>query len=177
MESLPLFSINWWEFIKETFEWTFAFIWLIFKILLPAWPLALLAAAILAIKYFLNRKPIGKELDSKPRRASPEVQELARLLENYGWKPELEKWDGFKHIDIAITQARVNIEVDGRQHNRNAKQALADLKRTYYSFKKGYLTLRIPNVLVHDATVIQETAEFIDKFLRENNDQLNDPSR
>ena len=41
-----------------------------------------------------------------------------------------------------------HIEVDGEYHNTRPKQALADLKRTYYSFKKNYFTLRIPNSLV-----------------------------
>jgi very-short-patch-repair endonuclease len=114
-----------------------------------------------------NRLGIGKESYS-----TPEARELGRLLKNYGWKVELEKWDGHKHIDIAITEAKVNIEVDGKQHNLSPKQALADLERTYYSFKKGYVTLRIPNVLVRDAATIEDTARFIDKFLRESDWQL-----
>jgi len=44
--------------------------------------------------------------------------------------------DGYKHIDIAIPEAKINIEIDGVHHNYNAQQALSDLKRTYYSFKK-----------------------------------------
>jgi very-short-patch-repair endonuclease len=64
---------------------------------------------------------------------------------------QLEKYDGHKTIDIAIVEAKVNIEVDGSHHNRDSRQALADLKRTLFSFKKGYFTLRIPNSLIrHD---------------------------
>ncbi|MBN1501954.1 DUF559 domain-containing protein [Candidatus Woesearchaeota archaeon] len=87
---------------------------------------------------------------------------------------QLEKWDGFKHIDIAITESKVNIEVDGQQHNFNTKQALSDLKRTYFSFKKGYLTLRIPNSLVKNRKILEETADFITRFLNESLDQLED---
>ena len=60
---------------------------------------------------------------------------------------ELEKSDGFKTIDLAITEARCNIEVDGKHHH-NFRQAMADLKRTRYSLQKGYVTLRIPNSLM-----------------------------
>ncbi|WP_425269405.1 DUF559 domain-containing protein [Leptospira koniambonensis] len=80
-------------------------------------------------------------------------------------------YDGFKHIDIAIPEAKVNIEVDGGHHNFDKKQALADLKRTYYSFKKGYLTLRIPNSLITKEN-LDETADYIVDFLHESIDQL-----
>ena len=122
--------------------------------------------------YFFRRGFRRKWGEPKTSHSTPEARELGRLLESYGWRVELEKWDGHKHIDIAITEARVNIEVDGRQHNYSSRQALSDLERTYYSFKKGYVTLRIPNVLVRNASTIEETALFIDKFLRESDSQL-----
>ncbi len=110
---------------------------------------------------------------SYPDRApTPEARKLASLLQKWGWNVQLEKWDGYKHIDIAITESKINIEVDGGQHNHNMDQALKDLERTYYSFKKGYVTLRIPNVLVRDEYALQTTAKFIDKFLRASSDQL-----
>ncbi|MDH6309805.1 hypothetical protein M2451_002011 [Dysgonomonas sp. PFB1-18] len=90
-------------------------------------------------------------------------------LKTRGVPAELEKFDGFKHIDIAITDARVNLEIDGGHHNYDTKQAMADLKRTYYSFLKGFLTLRIPNSLICNNDIIEETADFIVKFLNENN--------
>ncbi len=105
-------------------------------------------------------------------KSTPEADKLGRLLESCGWKVELEKWDGYKHIDIAITEVKVNIEVDGSQHNLSKRQALADIQRTYHSFKRGYITLRIPNILVRDAETIEETAKFIDKFLKESDRQL-----
>jgi hypothetical protein len=79
----------------------------------------------------------------------------------------LEKFDGYKTIDIAVPASKVNIEVDGQHHNFNPSQALSDLKRTYYAFKKGYLTLRIPNSLVRNH--LEETADMITDFLNENN--------
>ncbi len=83
----------------------------------------------------------------------------------------LEKYDGFKTIDIAVPHARVNIEVDGPQHNMSPKQALADLKRTYFSFKKGYFTLRIPNTLVKEN--LEETADMITEILVESRERNN----
>jgi very-short-patch-repair endonuclease len=107
--------------------------------------------------------------DCKP---TDEARKLGNLLRNKGWDVKFEKSDGHKHIDIAIVDAKVNIEVDGKHHSLNAEQALADLKRTYYSFKKEFLTLRIPNCLVQDDKTIEKTAEFINKFLRESFEQL-----
>lgn len=105
-----------------------------------------------------------------------EAVQLYFALKERGVPAELEKFDGYKHIDIAITEARVNIEVDGGHHNYNNKQALADLKRTYHSFLKGYLTLRIPNSLVREH--LEETADYLTDFLVENRSRVQyKPSR
>jgi len=56
------------------------------------------------------------------------------------------------------------------QHNFNPNQALADLKRTFFAFRKGYLTLRIPNSLVRSH--LDQTADFITEFLMESAGQL-----
>ena len=106
----------------------------------------------------------------RKKKSTPEAQKIYEILLKNGFDAKLEQWDGFKHIDIAIPDYMVNIEIDGKQHQNN-KQALADLKRTYYSFKKGYVTLRIPNELVQEN--IFETAKYIMKFLKESESQLN----
>ena len=61
---------------------------------------------------------------------------------------EIEKNDGHKTIDLAIPPFKINIEVDGSQHNNSLKQALSDIQRTKCSFDKGFITIRIPNILV-----------------------------
>jgi very-short-patch-repair endonuclease len=102
---------------------------------------------------------------------SQTTEETLRLyfaLKERGVPAEIEKFDGFKHIDIAIPDAKVNIEVDGRHHHYDARQALADLKRTYHSFAKGYLTFRIPNSLVYNENVLNETADYLVGILNEN---------
>jgi len=77
--------------------------------------------------------------------SSSYAKELYLELKKNGVPAKLEKYDGHKKIDIAIPECKVNIEVDGLHHNFDPFQALADLQRTYYSFLKGYITLRIPN--------------------------------
>ncbi|MBL7773407.1 MAG: DUF559 domain-containing protein [Chitinophagaceae bacterium] len=71
-------------------------------------------------------------------------------MKKNGLPVELEKYDGYKRIDIAIVKAKLNIEVDGIRHSKDSKQSLTDLKRMYYSMRKGYETVRIPNVLVNN---------------------------
>ena len=99
-----------------------------------------------------------------------EATRLYLSLKKRGVPAELEKFDGHKTIDIAVVDARVNIEVDGHQHISNTKQALSDLKRTYFSFQQGYLTLRIPTALIREK--LEETADYITTFLLENKNKI-----
>jgi len=110
--------------------------------------------------------PCQKWYKTKKVKTTPETIELYFSLKKRGVAAKLEKFDGHKTIDIAVVEAKVNIEVDGPQHNFNSRQALADLQRTYYSFKKGYLTLRIPNSLVREN--LEQTADYVTRFLKLN---------
>jgi len=127
--------------------------------------------------YELFGIPLCREHQDWVKKLEPSVTgEAIRLyfaLRQRGVPAELEKWDGYKHIDIAIVEAKVNIEVDGVHHNLDTAQALADLKRTYHSFLKGYLTLRIPNALVRTDYHLEETADYIVGFLIENRNRDN----
>jgi very-short-patch-repair endonuclease len=107
---------------------------------------------------------IKKSYSHKPQ-PTDEARRLGELLSNMGHNVEFEKFDGYKHIDIAIVKSKVNIEVDGR-HHQGKNQALRDLKRTFYSWNKDFVTLRIPNSLTENDGTIQETAGYIDKFLK-----------
>jgi very-short-patch-repair endonuclease len=89
--------------------------------------------------------------------------ELYFSLKARGVPVQFEKSDGFKSIDIAVPQVKVNIEVDGKHHAYDGRQALADLKRTLHSFKKGYTTLRIPNVLT--SYDLELTSDLIAQYL------------
>ena len=74
-------------------------------------------------------------------KATEYAKTLYFALKERGVPAELEKYDGHKSIDIAIVEARVNIEVDGSHHNRDSGQARADLRRTLFSFKKGHFAI------------------------------------
>ncbi len=107
---------------------------------------------------------------AKKTKATPEARKLYYELKERGVPAQLEKWDGHKTIDIAIPEAKINIEVDGAHHKYSHKQALADLWRTFYSFKKGYVTIRIPNRLIKER--LEETADAITKLLNASLAQL-----
>lgn len=79
---------------------------------------------------------------------TPETIELKEALENLGVEVKLEAFDGFKHVDIEIAKAKLDIEVDGVYHLTNPKQILSDLNRSYYSHKDGFNTIHIPNEMV-----------------------------
>ena len=105
-----------------------------------------------------------QELKTKLEQTSRETVKLYFLLKQRGINVELEKDDSLNTIDIAIVNAKVNIEVDKPQTSYNRTTALADLKRRYYSFEKGYYTLRIPNALV--AYDQDDAVSFIEEFLQ-----------
>lgn len=77
-----------------------------------------------------------------------EAAALKDELEARGIKVYAELNDGFKHIDLAIPRAKLNVEVDGIQHLTNPQQIVADLSRGYYSHKRGFATMHIPNELI-----------------------------
>lgn len=91
--------------------------------------------------------------------------DLYLALKSHGVPAEIEKFDGYKHIDIAIPKHKINIEIDGFHHHSNPYQALQDLKRTYHSFRKGFFTIRIPNGLIENR--LEDAVEYILKFLNE----------
>ena len=68
----------------------------------------------------------------------------------------------------------MHIEVDGRQHNTKSEQALSDIKRTYYSLKSGYITLRVPNSLLNK--YFEEGLKYIIGILAIRRDQLTEKS-
>ena len=99
----------------------------------------------------------------KNHQATKEAVELYFLLRKNGIPASLEKFDGHKTVDIVIEEAKVHIEVDARYHNHDQHQALSDLERAFHTFKKGYITLRIPNSLMNSK--VEETANYIAGFL------------
>ena len=118
-------------------------------------------------KNYINLERKHRE---RKKKSTPEAIKLCEILIKLGFDAKLEQWDGYKHIDIAIPEYMINIEVDGMQHQYSEKRALSDLKRTYYSFRRGYVTLRIPNKLIQEK--VYETAEYIKKFIETSEEQV-----
>jgi very-short-patch-repair endonuclease len=58
--------------------------------------------------------------------------------------------NGKKHVDIAIHEIKLYIEVDGRHHNFSPEQFLRDIDRDKYSSINGYQTKHIPNKDIDD---------------------------
>jgi len=112
----------------------------------------------------------AKHTEKVKEKASPQAIKLCDALKKMGYDARLEQWDGHKHIDIAIPNLKINIEIDGMQHVYDKKQALADLKRTYHSFKKHYMTFRIPNKLIDESAY--KTAGYLKKILDASEEQL-----
>lgn len=104
---------------------------------------------------------------SNEKKATNEANRLFVALNQKGWKVLSEPYDGHKHVDLSIPEAKFDIEVDGQHHNYNSKQALSDVKRTFYSYLDGHLTLRIPNSLVNNQDHLEETAKHLNKMLNE----------
>jgi hypothetical protein len=82
-------------------------------------------------------------------KATPEAKALYIELLKCQVPAILELWDGYKSPDITIHKELVHIEIDGSQHRMDFSQAISDLERTVHSLRNGYITLRIPNILIY----------------------------
>lgn len=90
--------------------------------------------------------------DIKNKKIIPteEALELQEALEKLGVRVYKELNDGYKHIDLAIPQAKINVEVDGIYHLTDPKQIVSDLNRSYHSHRIGFSTIHIPNEMIHN---------------------------
>ena len=118
----------------------------------------------------------GKEKKTETRdenisallRATPEALRLKTGLADIGWKVIHEDKDRHKHVDLAIPEAKIVIEVDGSHHNSNSKQGISDIKRTFHDFvNRDIITLRIPNSVMNDNETIDEVVIVLDNLLKE----------
>lgn len=88
------------------------------------------------------------KLIKKYRIPTKDADDLKKALEAEGVRVLVELHDGYKHIDLAIPKAKINLEIDGIQHLTNPHQILSDLHRGYYSHKNGFNTMHIPNEMI-----------------------------
>jgi very-short-patch-repair endonuclease len=84
----------------------------------------------------------SKKTNSK---ITPQAKKLYTALNKKGIKCKLEAYDGYKHVDISIGWAKLNVEIDGRHHILSPKQLYSDIQRDSYSQEDGIGTIRIPN--------------------------------
>ena len=83
------------------------------------------------------------------RKISSQAVNLYNALIERNIKCELEHFDGYKHIDITIPWAKIDIEVDGLHHYTKPEQILSDFKRSFWSLNRDdYDTFHVPNVIV-----------------------------
>ena len=106
--------------------------------------------------YLWRRKPTAEEIL------------LKEALEAHGIKVLSQVKDGYKTIDLSIPAAKINIEVDGKQHLTDPHQIISDLSRGHYSDSLGYQTIHIPNSFIHNdlarvASALAEAAKFREK--------------
>ena len=65
---------------------------------------------------------------------------------------------GQKHIDIALPDYKIYIEVNGIQHAEEQKQQKSDLWRTYFAaVNEKCLTLNVFNLAINDDNDFQDT--------------------
>ena len=77
-----------------------------------------------------------------------EAIQLYYGLKEAGVQGMLEWWDGKKSVDIAISRAKLNIEIDCGYDKLTVEQAINNLEEAMQSFKNGFTTIRIPHILV-----------------------------
>ena len=101
---------------------------------------------------------------NKQNEPTPQAKRLHEALKDRGIHNELEHGDGYKHVDIHIPWAKLNLEVDGEYHLTISEQWFRDLKRDLYSHNEGKSTIHIPNHYVD--THLDELANVIAEVIR-----------
>ena len=79
---------------------------------------------------------------------TPQVKSLHEALAKRGIKSIPEYSDGHKHVDLAILEAKLYIEVDGIQNFTKPEQIIADFQRVHYSDRDGFVTFFVTNQII-----------------------------
>lgn len=95
------------------------------------------------------------------KQPTQEERDLKTALEALGVRVLSQVPDGHKHIDLAIPDAKINIEVDGPKHWTDANQIVSDLERSHGSDDLGYYTIHISNDHIH--TDVEKIAKALAK--------------
>jgi hypothetical protein len=96
-------------------------------------------------EYDYSMDHFGKPLcltHQREKRASPHALKLYDALKKKGIDCELESFDEYKHFDIIIKNAKLNIGIDGEHHSLDPDQIHMDLIRDEEALKKGFAIKR-----------------------------------
>ncbi|MDD5749873.1 MAG: DUF559 domain-containing protein [Patescibacteria group bacterium] len=101
-------------------------------------------------------------------KSTPQETKLFNSLLEKGVDAKLQHWDGHKHIDIAILEVKIYIEVDGSHHLTIVQQIEKDFIRDSYSKESGFDTIHIPNSEIdHNLERIANAIAKVVKFRKE----------
>lgn len=109
----------------------------------------------------------------KLNKATKQAKKLYAELKKLDVECILEYWDGKKHIDICLPEAKIFIEVDGSQHYDNPDQILRDFKRDYWSStKEGFHTIHIPNEKIEEEAgkIAKALVEVVERIKAKNSE-------
>lgn len=84
----------------------------------------------------------------KRHKTPREAIQLYYALKKAGASPMLEWWDGNKSVDIALSRVRLNLEIEMEYKMFTSDQVLATLEERGYAYNDGFITLRIPHMLI-----------------------------
>jgi very-short-patch-repair endonuclease len=101
-----------------------------------------------------------------PKRIStPNEINLYNALSRRSIKAELQHWDGHKHVDLAIIDPRIYIEVDEIQHFTDPHQIISDFERSHYSDVEGYHTFFVTDQILEDNEKLNQVADALAKVV------------
>ena len=101
---------------------------------------------------------------TKNSKITPQAIALYNALKKRRVRCKLEADDGYKHVDIRIEDAKLDIEIDGKQHILNYKQMNSDIKRSEGSREDDIHTLRYSNSEIDE--YVEQIADNIAKLAR-----------
>jgi len=107
-------------------------------------------------------------------KTTPQARALYEALQKRGIHCKLEAYDGYKHIDISIPWAKIDIEIDGLQHYLDPEQLMSDFDRARLSAQNDdFDTMHIPNIIVEQH--LERIADTIAIVAREWYEAINKP--
>ncbi len=118
---------------------------------------------IAGVMIFFAYKTTPEQDPNKPI-ITPQTIKLATALKERGIINELAAFDGDKHVAIAIPEATLYLEIDGKNHLTDPGHLFRDLQRDACSHDEGIDTIHIPDIYVDSS--LDELANAIAEVTR-----------